>query len=181
MNINTWLKKNSFLLGNTQKSKKDAEILLSFVIKKPVSWIIGFGEKKLNYRYLFKLKHLVKRLVFGEPISYVIGKCDFWSLTLDISTKSIIPRIDSEILVAQTLELIPANKKFNVLDLGCGIGSLTLSLAIERFNCFFLGIDFIDDLINISRINAKKLNIKNVKFMKSNWFSNLKKKNSTLY
>lgn len=177
MKINKWLKINSFFLGNTQKSKKEAETLLSFVIKKPVSWIIGFGENKLHHTHLNKLKDLIKRRLFGEPIDYIIGQCFFWSLSLNISKKSMIPRIDSEVLVRQALKLIPIDKKFDILDLGCGIGPLTLSLASERPNCFFLGVDNIDDLVNLSKKNAKILKIKNVKFIKSNWFSKLKNKN----
>lgn len=177
MKINKWLKKNSFFLGNTKKSKKEVEILLSFVIKKPISWIIAFGENKLNSNYLNKLKYLIKRRYLGEPIDYIIGKSYFWSLPLYISKKSMIPRIDSEILVQQTLKFIPIDKKFDVLDLGCGIGSLTLSLARERPNCFFLGVDNIDNLIYLSKKNAKKLKINNVRFIKSNWFSKLENKN----
>lgn len=176
MKISTWLQKNYFSLGNKESSRKEIEILLSFVINKPISWIIGFSDNDLKYNQLLKLNHLIQRRLIGEPIAYIIGKCNFWSISLNISNKSFIPRIDSEIIVEETLSLIPNNKKIYILDLGCGSGALTLSLAYEKPTCFFLGVDYFHDLVTLSRNNAKNLNIINVKFIKSNWFSRLNNK-----
>lgn len=173
ININNWLKKATIFLKNFDNPRKEALILLQFIIKKSFSWIIAFEDTILSIKQILQLDVLLQRRSFGEPISYIIGECEFWSLKLNISNISMIPRIDSEFLIEKTLEKIPLSAS-NILDLGCGCGSLTLALASERPDCLFIGIDYIKNLIFLSKHNAKKLKIKNVYFIKSNWFSALK-------
>lgn len=175
ININTWLKQATVSLKKVDNPKKEAEILLQFVINKSLSWILAFEETILTNKQIFDLDILIKRRVYGEPIAYIIGKCEFWSLEFYISNISMIPRIDSEFLVEKTLEYIPLSHS-SILDLGCGCGALTLALANARPDCLFIGVDYLEDLIYLSQYNAKKLKIKNVTFIKSNWFSELKNK-----
>lgn len=175
ININTWLKQATVSLKKVDNPKKEAEILLQFVINKSLSWILAFEETILTNKQIFDLDILIKRRVYGEPIAYIIGKCEFWSLDFYISNISMIPRIDSEFLVEKTLEYIPLSHS-SILDLGCGCGALTLALANARPDCLFIGVDYLEDLIYLSQYNAKKLKIKNVTFIKSNWFSELKNK-----
>lgn len=175
ININTWLKQATISLKKVDNPKKEAEILLQFVINKSLSWILAFEETILTNKQIFDLDILIKRRVYGEPIAYIIGKCEFWSLEFYISNISMIPRIDSEFLVEKTLEYIPLSHS-SILDLGCGCGALTLALANARPDCLFIGVDYLEDLIYLSQYNAKKLKIKNVTFIKSNWFSELKNK-----
>lgn len=174
MNIKYWLKKNTYILSknNNNNAQKEAVTLLSFVIKKPLSWIMAFDETLLTKKQIYKLNNFIKRRIIGEPIAYIIKECYFWSIKMSISNKAMIPRLDSEILIEKTLELIKPSSKF-ILDLGCGCGSLTLALAKEKPNCIFFGIDYIHQLILLARKNAKKLNIKNVFFINSNWFTKL--------
>lgn len=174
MKINKWLKINNKLL-KLNNNQLDAKILLSFVIKKSVNWINHFKEYKLNEQQIIILKDMINRRILGEPIAYITGECEFWSLPLVISNKSMIPRIDSEILVEQVLLKINKKRSF-VLDLGCGSGALTLALASECPNSKFIGIDYIKDLVSLSQKNSKLLNINNVSFFYSNWFKNIKNK-----
>ncbi|QJC29411.1 peptide chain release factor N(5)-glutamine methyltransferase [Enterobacteriaceae endosymbiont of Plateumaris pusilla] len=177
MKIKTWL----YYANNILKKNKidffklESEILLSFVIKKSKFWIYEFYEKNLNNIQLKKLMHLLNRRIYGEPIAYILGYCEFWSLKIHVSPLTFIPRSDTEILVEHTLKKITFNTK-NVLDLGTGTGAIALAIASEYNKLNIIGIDIIPELINIAKNNANKLSIYNVTFIQSNWFSNLNNK-----
>lgn len=172
MKISDWLKKANKLLKKNNNNK-EAEIFLEFVIKKPIVWIKTFDDYILNQYQLKILNELLERRALKEePVAYIIKECYFWSLKLYIYNIAMIPRVESEILVEKALEFIPYSSY--VLELGCGCGAITLALAKERPDCIFFGTDVCFKLINLSKYNAKKLNIKNVFFKYSNWFSELK-------
>ncbi|WP_168867461.1 peptide chain release factor N(5)-glutamine methyltransferase [Enterobacteriaceae endosymbiont of Plateumaris braccata] len=165
---NIILKKNKIYL-----SKIESEILLSFVLNKSKFWIYEFYENYLNITQLKKLMQLLKRRINGEPIAYILGYCEFWSLKINVSSLTFIPRPDTEILVEHTLTKIKFNTK-NILDLGTGTGAIALAIASECNKLNVIGIDIVPELINIAKKNANKLSIHNVNFIQSNWFSNLK-------
>lgn len=174
MNIKQWLIKTTSNLSTVENPKKEAETLLKFIIKKSFSWIKLFEHTELNNKQITKLNLLVTRRKIGEPIAYIIKNTEFWSLNFEVSNISMIPRIDSEVLVEKTLKLIPQMSFLKILDLGCGCGSLSIALASERKNCLFIGVDYNDKLISLSKKNSKKIKVNNVNFIKSNWFNKLK-------
>ncbi|QJC34411.1 peptide chain release factor N(5)-glutamine methyltransferase [Enterobacteriaceae endosymbiont of Donacia crassipes] len=162
------LKKNK--ISNYQL---EASLLISFILNKPKSWIYGFNETKINYKQYKILQHLLKKRIKGIPIAYILGFCEFWSLKINVSPCVLIPRKDTEIIVDVVLQKIDTKIK-KILDLGTGSGALSLALACEHNILDITAIDFSDKIINIAKNNAKKLNIKNITFLKSNWFSHLK-------
>ncbi|QJC35998.1 peptide chain release factor N(5)-glutamine methyltransferase [Enterobacteriaceae endosymbiont of Donacia cincticornis] len=162
------LKKNK--ISNYQL---EANLLISFILNKPKSWIYGFNETKINYKQYKTLKNLLKKRIKGTPIAYILGFCEFWSLKINVSPYVLIPRKDTEILVDVVLQKI--NKRIKkILDLGTGSGAISLALAYEYNILDITAIDFSNKIINIAKNNAKNLNIKNITFLKSNWFSHLK-------
>ncbi|QJC35185.1 peptide chain release factor N(5)-glutamine methyltransferase [Enterobacteriaceae endosymbiont of Donacia proxima] len=162
------LKKNKIL-----NYQLEAILLASFILKKPKSWIYGFNETKINYKQFKILQNLLKKRIKGIPLAYILGFCEFWSLKIDVSPHVLIPRKDTEILVDVVLNKIN-NRIKKILDLGTGSGALSLALACEYNIIDITAIDFSNKIINIAKNNAKKLNIKNITFLKSNWFSHLK-------
>ncbi|MFI4819158.1 MAG: peptide chain release factor N(5)-glutamine methyltransferase [Enterobacterales bacterium] len=156
----------------TKTPRLDSEILLMFITKKTKSYILSFDETILKKKHFIYLEELLYRRENGEPIAYIIGKKEFWSLKLKVSKKILIPRPDTELLVTRALDIIPPCKA-NILDLGTGSGAISLALAYERPMWNITGVDIISDAIYISIINAKNLGINNVNFYKSNWFKNL--------
>ncbi|PPI88791.1 protein-(glutamine-N5) methyltransferase, release factor-specific [Candidatus Pantoea edessiphila] len=172
MNIRDWLKKAIVTLYNSKNPKFDAEMLLSFNIGKSRTWLRAFDEQIINDKQLASLEQLLIRRLKGEPLAYLIGECEFWSLPLNVTYDTIIPRLDTEIIVEQSLIYI-SNSYFKVLDLGTGTGAIALAIATERPNCEIIGVDFIPTVVENARKNAKKLNIYNVDFVLSYWFDNL--------
>ena len=115
----------------------------------------------------------IERLKQGEPLAYVIGEQDFWSLTLKVTPATLIPRPDTEILVEQALALIQPNQDLQVLDLGTGSGAIALSIAKEHPNTLVIATDFSIEALKIAKQNAVFNNINNVQFLQGSWYDAL--------
>lgn len=175
MNIKNFLKRSIKKLSNVDNPKSELKIFLSHVLQCDQSYIVGFDETKLSLREHKYLNYLIYRRSLGEPIAYIIGKKEFWSLSLYVSYDTLIPRPDTEILVEQALLRI--NNKFSkILDLGTGCGAIALALASVSTSSDVIGVDKSKKAINIAKLNAIQLNINNVSFFYSNWFSHVNKK-----
>ena len=115
----------------------------------------------------------IERLKQGEPLAYVIGEQDFWSLNLKVTPSTLIPRPDTEILVEQALALIDSSQNLTVLDLGTGSGAIALSIAKERPNAAVIATDFSIEALKVAKQNAVFNNINNVQFMQGSWYDAL--------
>ena len=175
MNISNWLKYAVLKLKNISLSPHlDSELLLSYVLNKRRSWILSYSFFELTVNQINELKSLIQRRMCSEPISYLIGKKEFWSLSLLVSRYTLIPRPETEILVKNTLYHLKNFRNAKILDLGIGCGAISLALANERMDCDIVGVDCVKESINIARRNAEKFKLKNVYFLHSFWFDRIK-------
>ncbi|MFS2223805.1 peptide chain release factor N(5)-glutamine methyltransferase [Pantoea sp. B65] len=174
MDIRSWLKAATATLCGGDSPKRDAEILLGFVTGKSRSWLIAFDETLLTASQLAQLDALIARRARGEPVAHLTGEREFWSLPLTVSAATLIPRPDTEILVEQALARLPSSPA-RILDLGTGSGAVALALASERPDCQVVGVDRIAEAVALAQHNADKLQIGNVHFVLSDWFSALEK------
>lgn len=172
MQIRAWLREAISRLAGSESPKRDAEILLGWAIGKSRSWLIAFDDSELDAEQLARLDALLARRAAGEPVAYLIGEREFWSLPLSVSPHTLIPRPDSEVLVEQALAHMPPNA-CTVLDLGTGTGAIALAVASERPECRVTGVDRIPAAVELARQNAAKLSLDNARFLQSNWFSAL--------
>jgi len=161
---------NKFLEKNNIKSAKlDSEILLSNVIKKKREDIILNLDKELEKENFILFKDLITQRSLGKPVAYLIGKKDFWKHEFDVSEETLIPRPDTEILIDCVLDITKQKSKLNLLDIGIGTGCIILSILKEKKDFYGTGIDISKKCIEVSKINASKLNVsRRVKFFKSN-------------
>jgi len=170
MNIENTLNKGINILKKNKipNPQLDSEILLSNLIKRDKKHIILNPKELLNSEQLDKFKSLIERRKKGEPIAYLIKKKEFWKDEFFVNKDVLIPRPDTELIIEQVLKIYSKDEQLQVLDIGTGSGCILLSILKERPNFYGTGIDISKKSINVSKFNAKQLNLMNrVKFFNS--------------
>ena len=150
----------------------DAELLLSYAfdtsrarLRSHPETIAGEAERE---RYVA----LIERRATGEPLAYVIGRKDFWSLQLTVTPAVLVPRPETELLVERVLAL-RSEKSGRAVDLGTGSGAIALSLAKERPEWLVIATDVSEDALAVARANAVALSLERVQFLQGSWFAPL--------
>jgi len=161
------------LVSCSDSAKLDAQILLAFVLDKELSYLLTWPEKALTKQDKQQYLALLDRRISGEPIAYIVGVKEFWSLPFMVSPATLIPRPDTEILVELVLEQFADFDTLHCLDLGTGTGAIALALASEQPNWQIDAIDFSLDAVKLAQKNAKKLQLSHVNIFQSDWFSAL--------
>lgn len=184
MNYQQWLSfAKQQLLKNAESNpflnaKFDANLLLQAVTKRSKSAIFAFSETMLSESELVELAEKLARRVKGEPMAYILGQREFWSLPLKVSTSTLIPRPDTERLVELALDFaykrLENQKNLQILDLGTGTGAIALALASELGEkAQIIGVDFQAEAVKLAEENRENLGFSNVQFLQSDWFSAL--------
>jgi release factor glutamine methyltransferase len=170
MNIENILNKGIEILKERKISNPqlDSEILLSNSIKRDKKHIILNPKELLSAEQRETFKNLIERRKKGEPVAYLINKKEFWKDEFFVNKDVLIPRPDTELIIEQVLKIYSKDAKLQVLDIGTGSGCILLSILKERLNFYGTGIDISKKSVNISKFNAKQLNLTNrVKFFHS--------------
>jgi release factor glutamine methyltransferase len=154
---------------NTESARLDAEVLLAHVLQQPRSHFHAWPEKLLPAESREQFDQLLQRRLKGEPVAYLTGKREFWSLALSVNTDTLIPRPETETLVAQALRRIPADQPQLIADLGTGSGAIALAIARERPHCRIIATDIDEAAIETARLNAQRLDIHSIVFHTGDW------------
>jgi release factor glutamine methyltransferase len=150
-------------------ARLDAEVLLSHVLNCPRQRLYAWPESTIEADQLELFRQLVDRRVAGEPVAYLTGRREFWSLDLEVNPDTLIPRPDTERLVEVALAVVPDDAPWRIADLGTGCGALALALAKERPGCHVIATDIKLEALNVARRNAGRLEIANVEFRVGDW------------
>jgi release factor glutamine methyltransferase len=154
---------------NTESARLDVEVLLAHVLQQPRSHFHAWPEKLLPAESREQFDQLLQRRLKGEPVAYLTGEREFWSLTLSVNTDTLIPRPETETLVAQALRRIPADQPQLIADLGTGSGAIALAIARERPHCEIIAVDIDEAAIETARLNAQRLDIHSIVFHTGDW------------
>ncbi|UJF20183.1 peptide chain release factor N(5)-glutamine methyltransferase [Vibrio sp. SS-MA-C1-2] len=150
----------------------DVSVLLCHVLDKPSSYLFTWPERELTESQLTQLEQLITRRLSGEPIAYIVGWREFWSLPLKVSPATLIPRPDTERLVELALDKL--TPQCQILDLGTGTGAIALAIASERPDCQITGIDLQPEAQILADENRERLEINNCQFLAGSWYQPLK-------
>ncbi|KOO14534.1 SAM-dependent methyltransferase [Vibrio xuii] len=150
----------------------DAAVLLCHALDKPRSFLLTWPDKVLDAQQLAVFDDLLQRRLTGEPVAYIVGEREFWSLPLKVSPTTLIPRPDTERLVEIALDKA-MQMDGDILDLGTGTGAIALALASELPQRQVTGIDLKEDAQHLAQSNASALNLNNTQFLAGSWFEPL--------
>ena len=170
MNIKSILDEGISILKKSKipNPQLESEILLSNSIKKDKKYIILNPKKSLSSEQAETFKSLIERRKKKEPVAYLISRKDFWKDEFFVNKDVLIPRPDTELIIEQVLKIYAKGSQLQVLDIGTGSGCILLSILKERPSFYGTGIDISKKSINVSKLNAKQLNLTSrVKFFHS--------------
>ena len=170
MNIQSAIIKGANILKDKSinSAKLDSEILLASVIDKDRKYLILNNDQNIKEKNLIHFQKLINKRSFGEPIAYLTNEKFFWNYKFFVTKDTLIPRPDTELAIEHILKLTKHKNRMSVLDIGIGSGCILLTILKERKNFYGTGIDISKNCLNISKINAKNLEVSSrVKFFKS--------------
>ena len=180
MQINYAFKYAKQKLDSSNYRRIDSEILLCSILNCNRTKLYAYPDKVLSFDDKKKYKELINKRSEGYPIAYLTKQKEFWGHTLHINDNILIPRPETELLVEKALKLISIFSLNKILELGTGSGAIAIAIASEKPNVNIKATDIKDNIIKIASKNAELYEIKNIKFVKSNWFSDIKKNNFDL-
>ena len=161
----------------------DARVIVEFVLDLDWAGLVRDHDRPVAAHEVEQIEHLVARRLNHEPVAYLVGTREFWSLPFRVNTSTLIPRPDSETIVEAALAL--AREKINpsenddltILDLGTGSGCLILALLSELEQARGIGVDCSAGALEIARENAQRLGLINrVDFIEGDWARDIERK-----
>lgn len=151
--------------------RPDAEILLAHALKCERIDLYLRHDQPLHTEELSQFKPLIQRRALREPVAYIKGMKEFWSLEFKVTTDVLIPRPETEGLVELALQYGSENDSCRVLELGTGSGIISVTMAHERPHWKFWASDISANAIDVARVNARKqLQADRIAFMVGRWF-----------
>jgi release factor glutamine methyltransferase len=147
---------NIFSAAGITNDRRDAEVLLSQVIKRDRAWLITRKEEVLDSTDQRIFDDLVRRRANREPLQYIIGNQEFWGLEFKVTPDTLIPRPESELIIDATLGIMQdRNRAVRIIDLCTGTGCLAVSLAKELTSAYIIATDTSEKALAVARENAR--------------------------
>lgn len=151
-----------------ESGRLEAELLLSHCLGQPRSFLYTWPEREVAPDRVSAFDALVSARRAGKPVAYLLGTREFWSLELAVNEHTLIPRPETETLVAWALELtLPDGAR--VADWGTGSGAIALALASERQGWQLTATDCSAEALAVAEANRERLGLDNVDFVLGDW------------
>ena len=135
----------------------EADLLVRQAAGVPRAHLYAFRERSMRPAPSAVVRDWIARREAGEPVAYILGEREFWGLNLEVAPGAMVPRPDTETLVAAALPLVQANAK--VLDVGTGCGAVALAIASERPLADIVATDIDADCVALARRNAERCGV----------------------
>ncbi|MCF6280737.1 MAG: peptide chain release factor N(5)-glutamine methyltransferase [Candidatus Polarisedimenticolaceae bacterium] len=151
----------------------EAKLLLSHLLQKDQSYLYAWPEKQLKAAQWSIYQQLIQRRISNEPIAYITGQREFWSLTFRVTPATLIPRPETEQLVELSLHYLHNKTECHILDLGTGSGAIAAAIASERPHWCITATDDSDQALVIAKENFQNLKLNNITRYLGNWYDAL--------
>lgn len=149
----------------------DARVLLQTLLKKDHAWLIAHAAAPVENEDAQRYYAWIRRRAKSEPIAYITGRREFWSLDLMVSPDVLVPRPETELLVQRALDKIPLSESLTVADLGTGSGAIALAIAGERPLCKVIATDISRPALKLAEENKAHLGLRNIDFKQGDWYA----------
>ena len=166
------LQQGTKLLRRVAAPAIEAKVLLLNVTGLSEVEFLSSPEKLVRRTDETRYLRLIGKRLSGVPLAFLVGRKEFWSLTLRVPRGVFIPRPETELLVEKTLALV-ASAKVTIVDIGTGSGNIALALAAELPKARIIATDISVRALSAARFNARDLGLKNIIFARGNLFSAL--------
>lgn len=154
----------------SESPRLDAELLLAHALDAPRSRLRGAPETRAAPAAVARFDALVARRAAGEPLAYLVGHREFWSLEIEVGPAVLVPRPETETLVGEALSRLPSDLALTVLDLGTGSGAIAIALAHERPRCQVAAVDCSTAALTIAARNVARHAVA-VELLAGRWFA----------
>jgi release factor glutamine methyltransferase len=161
------------LEGASESAALDAEVLVAIALGISRAALAADPGRALRPEQLLTLESLARRRLAGEPVAYLTGRREFWSLDLEVTPDVLVPRPETELLVERTLAAIAGARHPAVLDLGTGSGAIALAVASARPDAAVTATDASAAALAVARRNAVRLGVANLRFFEGDWYAPL--------
>lgn len=151
----------------------DAEWLLAHAVARPRSWLFAHAGDPVPPDAAERFETLRLRRHGGEPVAYLTGTQGFWTLELEVSPATLVPRPETELLVELALARIAVDAAARIADLGTGSGAIALAIARERPRAAVIATDASAAALQVARRNAARNRIANIEFREGDWLAPL--------
>ena len=168
-----------YLKENIQINEREANIeanhILKFVLKKPISYLITNQKTKIKKTEDEFISRILKRRSKKEPLAYILREWDFYGETFFLNKNSLIPRQDTELMIDLAINQFDKDSRLNILDLGTGSGVIGITLSKLFPNSKITVTDISSKALQVANKNIKQHKLKNIHSIESDWFNNIKK------
>ena len=176
-NVSDLLKLSAHLQSTSDSSQLDCELLLCHVLEVDRAWLRTWPDNQVSPAQQALFESLLDQRIEGTPIAYLIGSRGFWSMDLNVSSDTLIPRPETELLVEIGLNLNLPSQSCG-LDLGTGTGAIALALASERADMKWVAVDSQLGAVELAKNNCHQQKLSNVSIYQSCWFDTVKAPNN---
>ena len=153
----------------------DAETLLMYILKKNRAYLYAYPEGILSEEQHSAYQQLIDLRIAGHPVAYLTGKREFWSMQLQVTPDTLIPRPHSECIIEVILNKFAPHTTLNILELGAGSGAIACAIAHEKPNWHITSGDISLSALQIAINNSQLFKLNNINFIHSDWFQAISK------
>lgn len=163
-----------FAKARFESPRLDAEVLLAHALGQSRLQLYLEHDRVVAAPELDRFRELVTRRLDGEPVAYLVGRKEFWSLEFHVDPRALIPRAETEALVEEALHRLQGCDAPRIVDVGTGSGAVACAIKKERPDAQLWATDISDAALSLARENALRLGLA-VEFVQANLLDGLPK------